>query len=253
MTKILACGDIHTKTDLLEKALKVCEWDYFVFLGDACDDWGASQLDNVAAIEKLISLKKEYGDKFIWIMGNHDWYYIDNSKNISGHIKNSEQEVQKRLLDNIDDIELLWNYGRFNFTHAGISKDFIPFTFGYTLSEMKELRGDENPINMVTSTSGGRDSASSMIWARPDDTEPFPKEMSNIIQVVGHTPMGSINFINNVFYCDTLSRNPYGNSIGDETVLLLELDKNDNGVAKAINIDSGEVYKTFDIPDVTAE
>ena len=103
--RLLVCGDIHCKPYILTRAVYATQWDKFVFLGDACDNWDATQEDNIGIIQELISYKASYGDKFVWLLGNHDWGYYDDSVRMSGHILPGEANVCHLLKDNID----LWD------------------------------------------------------------------------------------------------------------------------------------------------
>lgn len=239
---ILACGDIHCKPWILEKALNATYWDKFVFLGDACDDWTATQDDNIKTIKAIADMKKKYGDKFIWLIGNHDWGYYDQTVDMSGHIHDRAVEVWKLLCDNIDNWQIIHKDGNIWFSHAGVSWAHD----SYDQEEIKRNPGGMCPLNSVGWGCGGWSSAPSPIWARPNDIAEMPND---VIQVVGHTPTPFIDLHsfndyapgNKMILCDTFSTTSYGKKIGDETLLKIDIFDDKNAVYRAINLDGKPV------------
>lgn len=232
--RILVCGDLHCKVNLLEAALKCTEWDYFVFLGDACDNWGATQEDNIRIIERLIELKDEYGERFIWIIGNHDWGYYDTSYRMSGHIHEGSASIYYLLKDHIKDWQISHHIGRFLFSHAGLSErwldevasplaneSFAHKPFGTIIEELKYKPGLNNPLNNIGLLSNGFSDNPSPLWMRPDEGV-LPPQMHRI-QIVGHTPVRRIEQSETGFICcDTLSQDSSKMFYGDLTVLLID-------------------------------
>lgn len=232
--KTLVCGDIHCKPYMLTRALGCRKWDRFVFLGDACDNFGATQEDNIQIIKLLIETKKKYGDKFIWLIGNHDWGYYDDSINMSGHITAGSSSVEYLLKENRDLWDLFFCDGKRIYSHAGISLSFIHETSKIPAKELKENIGANNPMNNVGFACGGYSSAPSLLWARPEEIEKLPLED---IQIVGHTPVEKITVMKekSLVICDTMSQYQDGSFIGDQTLLFI--DDKDNMFA--INPETG--------------
>lgn len=221
--KILVCGDIHCKPDILLAALNARAWDLFVFLGDACDNFGATQSNNIMMIDLLIETKKQYGDKFIWLLGNHDWGYYDDTVNMTGHIKAGSANVHHLLKENIDLWDLFYAKDNYIFSHAGISADFATLTSDIPYKQLKETIGANNPMNEVGYACGGESRTPSLLWARPEEVKPLP--LKNI-QIVGHTPVEKITVYNDkLIICDTFSQYPDLKFYGDRTLLLIENNK----------------------------
>lgn len=222
--KTLVCGDLHCKPYLLDIALSSTTWDKFVFLGDACDNWGASQEDNIQIIKKLIETKQKYGEKFIWLIGNHDWGYFDDSLRISGHIHAGSANICHLLEESIKDWDIFHSDGFCIYSHAGFSRQFLLDTQNTPIRLLKEARGLNNPLNRVGYHSGGDSLAPSPIWARPselDGDSSLPPSFAPF-QVVGHTPVDTITQRGNLIICDTMSQYPDGSFIGDKSLLLIE-------------------------------
>jgi len=217
--RILVCGDLHCKPYILESALKATDWDLFVFIGDACDNWGATQEDNLKILNLLLEKKQEYGDKFIWLLGNHDWGYYDTSVRMSGHILAGEANVHYFLKETIDSWDLFYAKNGYVFSHAGISADFLPLTRDISYKELKSSPGINNPLNEVGPACGGDSYTPSLLWARPEEVVALPTDN---IQIVGHTPVEKITIENNLVVCDTFSQYSTGKFIGDQSLLLID-------------------------------
>lgn len=218
--RILVCGDIHCKPHILTSALQATDWDLFVFLGDACDNFGATQEDNIEIINLLIETRKKYGDRFVWLLGNHDWGYYDDTVNMTGHILAGSANIHYLLKENIDLWDLFYAKDGYIFSHAGISADFLPITRNIPYKELKETIGANNPMNEVGFLCGGCSDTPSLLWARPEEVKPLPLDN---IQIVGHTPVEKITrWGEKMIICDTFSQYPDGDFIGDKSLLLLD-------------------------------
>ena len=172
--RTLVCGDIHCKPWLLDKAISTTKWDKFVFLGDACDNWGASQEDNIDILSKLITYKKEYGENFVWLLGNHDWGYYDDTIKLTGHILRMSSSVRAILEESIDLWDLFYSDGKYIYSHAGISSEFLAETRNIGYKELKTRRGYSNPLNNVGAACAGSSPVPSLLWARPQEIHHFP-------------------------------------------------------------------------------
>lgn len=243
--KILVCGDIHCKPFLLKQALGCTKWDYFVFLGDACDNWGATQQDNIEMIQLLARVKQKYGDRFVWLIGNHDWGYYDDTVDMSGHIKAGEANVHYLLKENVDNWDLYWQMGNFLFSHAGMSLKFMNTMGDISYTDLKKKIGANNPLNNVGLACGGVSDNPSPLWVRPSEFEPLPDKLG-FTQIVGHTPVEKIERSENgCILCDTMSQFPDKTFVGDQTLLVIDGDLSEKPTMKAINPKTGR--KKYDI------
>jgi len=236
--KILVLGDIHCKNNLLFLAKEIFhkrKCDYLVFLGDACDNWGATQSDNALILDDLIQTKKELGDKFVWLLGNHDWGYYAH-QDMTGHIHNHSVIIYSRLLEHKDDWEVVAQLGKYVFSHAGISKDFAKNYGGQNVIEniklLKNQTDPYSPLNNVGASCGGYSDIPSPLWIRPEELDPWG-EQEGLVQVVGHTPLAQIYATRNIVLCDVFSQYRNKSFIGDRTLLLIEDDS-----MSAISIDT---------------
>ena len=89
MANNLVVGDLHTKFDILEKAISYFNDDSsierIIFLGDYVDDWNKPPEASYNLLTRLITLKKAYPDKVVLLLGNHDFHYIYDDARYSGY------------------------------------------------------------------------------------------------------------------------------------------------------------------------
>ena len=79
--KTLVVGDLHLKQQYVlpridETFAADAEIGRVVFLGDACDDWGATEADELGAMEfyaKWVGRHRERGMQVDVLLGNHDF------------------------------------------------------------------------------------------------------------------------------------------------------------------------------------
>lgn len=236
--KILVLGDIHCKPNLLFMAREIFlkrKCDYLVFLGDACDNFGATQDDNMQIVEDLAQAKAELGEQFVWLIGNHDWGYF-HGDNMTGHIHERESLVQHQFAEHLEDWEVVAKIGKYVFSHAGIGAAFAKEYGGHNVIEnikaLKKVQNTYNPLDNVGIVCGGYSYKPSPIWIRPQEFgEPWG--VGEIVQIVGHTPVEKIAGDKNVVVCDTFSQYPNKTFIGDRSLLLIEDEK-----MTAISIDT---------------
>ena len=142
--KVIVCPDVHQDLTTLRyciSQLRDGEVDKVVFLGDAVDAWSSEQWYTDSehsphvVIRALADWKKEFGDKFIWLIGNHDWAYtrlkdmryseLNNAVSIIGH-----QYANHKLIGNTFDE----NDGMFDvavcidgivYSHAGFTNTWL--------------------------------------------------------------------------------------------------------------------------------
>ena len=205
MSKVLAVGDIHTKTEIINNVLTVIDnYDYVVFVGDYADDWGKGPDATMETWRHLRSLQDVYPDKVKLVTGNHDFLYAFKEK---GRMASGWNNLTQLLLG--ADVELmLWvrnlpvaeKIDGVTYSHAGFTTNFTGRTTGAGLNYTgNDLWESDSPI-----------------WTRPGDTfkyEDYP-------QVFGHTPSITCWEVQpNVWCIDTFSTYPDGTPFGDKSVL----------------------------------
>ncbi len=89
--KTLVVGDLHLKQQFVlpridEMLAGDAEIGRIVFLGDACDDWGANEADELNAMEFYAKWVREHrgrGVRIDVLLGNHDFCYVRGKRGLA--------------------------------------------------------------------------------------------------------------------------------------------------------------------------
>lgn len=201
--KILAVGDIHTKTWMLYEIADLVDlYDKIVFCGDYADNWNTAPAHSLSTWRLLRQLMQANPDKVHAVIGNHDYAYIHPE--IAG--RNSgwnpvtftlinapeNKKIKKWLLSLPITLEL----DGVTFSHAGVTEQWDG------VETVQSVWGELSPI-----------------WARPPKFGGQAK-YKNIPQVIGHNPSQEIwNPEPHVWCIDTFSQDQNGEFIGDKSLL----------------------------------
>lgn len=193
--KSLALGDIHTKTWIIDAAMKlVDDYDAIVFVGDYADDWDASPIRSLGTWQFLKYFQANYPDKVHILAGNHDYIYAHKTPSLQSGYNYVTQTLlnspeNKDLKDWLRDLPITLELDGVTYSHAGLT---VSYTDG------NELWDDRSPL-----------------WARPQSAN-----YKAINQCFGHTPSKTCWEVKpNVWCIDTFSTYQDGTPIGDQTVL----------------------------------
>jgi predicted MPP superfamily phosphohydrolase len=205
MDKILIVGDVHGRTFWKKAKELINEVDKVVFLGDYLDPYPHEYIlrkDALSNFHDILAFKKEYPDKVILLIGNHDYHYWPKYKEYYGCRRDEERfdQISELFMSNLDNFQLSYKIENYLFTHAGVLDYWlkvlngekkvrctVTFKFDHpiTIDNLNELLGND-VLNMVSEERGGRDVYGSCIWA--DIHEHFyDAPIPDIYQVFGHT------------------------------------------------------------------
>jgi predicted MPP superfamily phosphohydrolase len=200
MGNILAVGDIHTKTWIIDKVAKVIDdFDKVIFCGDYADDFTAKPQDTINTWESLKDLQAKNQSKVELVMGNHDYIYVYNTPteqagyNPTTHLL-IDTPQNKKLKNWLIGIPIIIEIDGVTYSHAGIANEWSG------AEDIASLWGLKSPI-----------------WARPDIAGITYKD---IPQVFGHTPSKTCYPVKPDVWCiDTFSTYSDGSLYGDGSVL----------------------------------
>lgn len=88
---------MHLKISRVEKILNDNDFDVLISLGDWFDDFNDTPADNEKTAKFILNLYKEYGEKFIWLLGNHDVPYVYPEVNRSYWCSGNTPEKLKEI------------------------------------------------------------------------------------------------------------------------------------------------------------
>ena len=193
MSKILIVPDVHGRT-FWHKAIEIIDnVDKVIFLGDYLDPYPHEKITFENAIIEfgsIMAFKKDYPDKVILLLGNHDMHYlIKEFMNCSRLNNEKRNELNQIYNEHIDYFNLIYQYNQYLFSHSGIYLDWLE-KYKITLEELfdfkKFLKEKWKTLEDISSIRGGLDFVGSCIWA--DIRESINRKLiPNIQQIVGHT------------------------------------------------------------------
>ena len=200
----------------------------FIFLGDYLDpyDWEEIE-DEFKELTDIINYKKQYPDKFILLLGNHDLHYLSQEVRSSRWDFSNAKRNREKFMDNLDLFQLTYSVevaGKiFYFSHAGVNQEWINYavldsekdendtiTFD-KLPDFNKMFKDEdtrdkffNAASWVSISRGGGKNTGSIVWADFHDHLAKEWRIPGIIQVFGHTQQETepLNFDNELFCLD---------------------------------------------------
>jgi len=225
--KILVIPDAHLKPWMFDRAKEIMDTgaaEKALCLMDIPDDWG--QEYNLGLYEETfdaaIRFQKAYPDT-LWCYGNHDLSY-EWLQYESGFSSMAIPVVQKKLselrraLPDRNQLAYIHRIDDVLFVHGGLTNAFVK----YYASDVEYDDADAvvEKINCL-----GRDEMwddASPLWLRPQYYYEKMYRESNILQVVGHTPVEEIDRIGNVISCDLFSTYRTGDPIGTQEFLLID-------------------------------
>jgi len=195
MSRVLAVGDIHTKTWIVDRVEKIADkYDRIVFVGDYADDWGKQPIDTINTWKRLKEFQDAHPEKAKFVIGNHDFAYLLNYYPHSGGFNSITKLIlndpeNKALKNWLAAIEINIKIDGVTYSHAGYNESWAP---------EDGLWSDFSPI-----------------WARPNEAGSY---LPN--QVFGHTPSETCWEVQPTVWCiDTFSTYRNGMPFGDGTVL----------------------------------
>lgn len=202
MGKILAVGDIHTKTWIIQEVERIMdEYDHVVFCGDYVDNWNTPHTHSMGTW-RLLKAFMEENPKVKAVIGNHDYSYlhpaiagVSSGWNPSTYTLINAPE-NRNLKEWLLSLPPLIELDGVTFSHAGITEQWDGDTTVYG------LWNDTSPI-----------------WARPKEYGGYTT-YKKIPQVIGHNPSEKIwNPEENIWCIDTFSEKRDNTPIGDQTFL----------------------------------
>lgn len=242
--KTLVVGDLHLKQQFVlpridEMLAGDAEIGRIVFLGDACDDWGANEADELNAMEFYAKWVREHrgrGMRIDVLLGNHDFCYV-RGKRGPGSIMSIMRNLRTILEDALQ-AKVACAVGPYLCSHAGVTgvwaKRFladVPADAVAIAQRLNEMLADSSHWGDLDSCppSRGGWSLPGPLWA--DLRDMLDDALPGVPQIVGHSPVERVeNYASGwmtagrdpLWACDTMSLMSYGAPIGDGSMLLVD-------------------------------
>lgn len=201
--KILAVGDVHTKTWMFYEIAELVDfYDHIVFVGDFVDNFNTAPTQSMAAWRLMRQFMQAEPKKVHALIGNHDYAYIHNEiagrssgfNHMTFTLINTPQN--KKIKDWLLGLPLTLELDGVLYSHAGVTNEWTG------KDGVLDVWNDASPI-----------------WARPKQLG-GQVTYKDVPQVFGHNPSKKIWNPEPKAWCiDTFSQDQNNNYIGDKTLL----------------------------------
>ena len=225
--KVLVIPDVHLKPWMFDRASEIMKSgaaEKAICLMDIPDDWG--QEYNLGLYENTfdsaIQFQKTFPDT-LWSYGNHDmsyeWLqYESGFSSMAIPVVNAKLSALRRELPDRSQMAFIHRIDDVIFLHGGLTHAFVK----YYANDMDYDDTDAviEKVNLLGRNEMWDDA--SPLWSRPQYYYEKIYRESDILQVVGHTPVEKIDRIGNVISCDLFSTYRTGDPIGTQEFLLID-------------------------------
>lgn len=202
--KIISIGDVHGRP--FWKKIDPKNYDKIIFTGDFVDSYIYTNEEILVNLMEIIELKKDFPDKVVLILGNHDLHYMWDYKTFgcSGYRPALYHDLHDQFNDNRNLFQVSFQMDNHIWTHAGISKGWYKFNREVieeytdrfdckTLAEVLNIilwTKDNHILHQVSDYRGGVYQYGGITWA--DRKETMNGYLPGYHQIVGHTPINEI-------------------------------------------------------------
>lgn len=214
--KRLIIGDIHGHWDDFKRIYDLENPDEVIILGDYFDNFHGSDESIKQCFVDITYLQKQHNidksGKFIMLIGNHDYHYLNWYEHYSGY-RSSYASWAKIQLNELRKEKLLQyvyidKINKTIYSHAGVSNTWLKENAKFDINDDNlEFINEMNDMTFKFTYKGGGDCYgnswySSPIWIRP---EALKLDMyagdNNIkwVQIVGHTHYNNPQIFKNKF------------------------------------------------------
>lgn len=208
MEKILVISDIHGRDNwkkIIENNINYV--DKIVFIGDYFDSFDILPIIQIHNFKEIVELKKQYPDKVVLLLGNHDYHYFGYTRRkYSGFNEIFRYDIYDILNINREFLQLCYLNNKRLFSHAGVSKFWLKLA-NIDYKDINNLEKNINdvflnnpewldfawlrPNNKAITTSCpnkyGDNIYQTPIWIRPNGLMSNDSVIPELTQIIGHT------------------------------------------------------------------
>jgi len=205
----LTIGDLHGRNlwhEAVQQWLFLSDQRRVVFLGDYVDSRTLALASQLVNLHQVLALKKEFPDRVILLLGNHDAHYLwTDAPRGSGFSASAHAALFPVFQENAGLFQLAYEHDtpdgqRYLWTHAGVSNAWIEtvpplavetdddaqaFTLGDTLNYMADSGRLRQHLLAVGAPRGGH-GPGGPLWA---DAQELKHPIVGFHQIVGHTAL----------------------------------------------------------------
>ena len=224
--RVLVIPDAHLKPWMFDRAIEIMKTgaaDQAVCLMDIPDDWGKEY--NLGLYEETfdaaVRFQKSYPDT-LWCYGNHDlsyeWMQPESGfSSVAIPIVNKRLSDLRRELPDESSMKYIHRIDNMLFLHGGLTHAFVKYyASDVDYDDVDAVLEKVNNLGMLQMWDDA-----SPIWFRPQFYNEKMYKETELLQVVGHTPVMQIDRQGNVVSCDLFSTYRTGDPIGTEEYLMI--------------------------------
>lgn len=207
---VLSVGDLHGRNNW--ESIDFKKYDKVIFVGDYTDSFDLGDKQIMTNLRNLVYAKKQYPDKIVLILGNHDIQYIMPNQICTGYRSSMYFRLNTFFLENIELFTMAYQIGYNLWTHAGITETFNNevlrgmrnkrYRFFDIITE--DCKNEADLINFlwemrnielfrISFHRGGASPYAGPIWTH--DKELINDPIHGLNQIVGHTSRNEIEKI----------------------------------------------------------
>lgn len=204
--------------------------DKIIFLWDYVDSFDISDELIIKNLQDIIIYKKDNMEKVELLLGNHDIQYMFPWNQCSGYRKSYSSDLRALFMRNIDLFKIAHQEQNHIFSHAWFNSEWLtkhkqilwqpyPQWITETINNIFNTQ-DRNILFECWPWRWGKHKSSWPLWSDKTETiKHIPHK--DIMQIVWHTPVKTIEYHKNIIYTDTLEH-------GDWQALIIELQENEH-------------------------
>lgn len=214
--KVVVLSDTHGRTLWVDIVQKEQEADKYIFLGDYFDPYDKRSIEDMLQnFRHILSFQKQYPDKVVLLIGNHDIGYTKYChERYSRYDSKNAEEIQYALTKAIKNhsLQLSTIWDNVLYTHAGVTNTWLQQEYGGDLKAflddcmLKKANADKyffenhgSPFDFY-----GNHRGHSPMWVR---TRPLIEDaIDGVKQVVGHTQLEKVEIRGNLCFTDCLGQ-----------------------------------------------
>lgn len=202
--KFLSIGDVHGRDNWKTFVNDVENYYKIVFVGDYADSFTECNEKIIFNLLDIINFKKQYPDKVVLLLGNHDVRYaisspssVNSKHGCSGYRPESHYDLYEIFKENKNLFQVAYQYKNYIWTHAGIHRGwYTKFIneFNKTFPNFDGTLADKLNEGFLFELSSifdvgylrwGNAPVGGILWA--DKKETWIKPLKNYHQICGHT------------------------------------------------------------------
>ncbi len=227
--RIIGIGDIHGSNSWKDILNQEKNFDKVVFIGDYFDSFHINGMDQISNFKDILKFKRDNFDKVVLLIGNHDYHYLSGiNERYSGYQAYLRFDIESLLEDNMDCLQMCYQYNDFLFTHAGVTNTWVKNTLNDFISKkgIDFIDDFNNKYNLMDKINqmfilnyklfgfiGGKkhdqygdEICQSPLWVRPNSLK--SDGVSGYTHVVGHT-FSPLTIDDSIILIDSLGRKEY--------------------------------------------